>query len=970
MSDSLQDKYRTSALFGGNAAFIETFYEKYLQSPDAVPREWREYFRGLEQTDERADVAHTPIRESFARHALERSNGHTVTADTLSPDAAQRQAGVLRLINGYRVRGHQNADLDPLKLRERPYVPDLDPAYHGLGESDMETVFNTGSLFAEERLPLRRIIDIVRNVYCGTIGSEYMHITDTDQKRWLQKRLEGSYGQQLFATEERQRILQHLSAAEGLEKYLHRRYVGQKRFSLEGCESLIPQLDDMVTRAARVGVEDVVLGMAHRGRINVLVNLLGKSPRELFEEFEGKIDLEGLVGSGDVKYHNGFSSDLEIDDRRVHMALAFNPSHLEIVDPVVVGSVRSRQERRGEGSWDRVLPVTIHGDASFSGQGVVMEVLNMSQARGFATGGTVHIIINNQIGFTTSNPLDTRSTPYCTDVAKMVQAPIFHVNADDPEAVLFATRVALDFRNEFHKDVVIDLICLRRHGHNEADEPAVTQPAMYQKIKEHTGTRSIYAQRLIEEDAVSEQQALDFLNDYQQGLDEGHNIVRKTLGMVGNEYTIDWSDYEGTDWDEPVDTTITGERVRDLVERLTTLPAGIDVHSRVARILDDRRKMAAGAVAMDWGLAESLAYASLVEDGHGVRLTGQDSGRGTFFHRHAVIHSQKDGQTYIPLQQISDQQAPFQVIDSLLSEEAVLAFEYGYATADPSVLVIWEAQYGDFANGAQVVIDQFISSGEAKWRRLCGLVMFLPHGYEGQGPEHSSARLERYLQLCAEHNMQVCVPTTPAQMFHMLRRQMLRSYRKPLVVMTPKSMLRRRLSTSQLEDLTDGGFQVVIPEVDKLAPKDVKRVVFCSGKVFFDLLEARREQEITNVALVRVEQLYPFPEEEYAEVLAQYEHVEDIVWCQEEPRNQGAWYQIRHRLVRPLRREQTLSYVGRPASASTAVGYHDLHVQQQRTLVSQALDISFTEEREHEPRRRATGRASKSSVHKPSVEKS
>ncbi len=970
MSNDLRENYRTSALFGGNAEFMESFYEKYLQSPESVPAHWREYFEGMEQEAGRADVAHLPIRESFEQLARSRGNGHTAVSGGLSPDAAQRQAGVLRLINGYRVRGHQQARIDPLGLMERPYIPDLDPAYHGLGEADMGTEFNTGSLFAEERLPLRHIIDIVKSVYCGTIGAEYMHITDTAEKRWIQKRLEGSYGQTLFSEEEKRNILRHLSAAEGLEKYLHTRYVGQKRFSLEGCESLMPQLDDMITRAARAGVQDVVLGMAHRGRINVLVNLLGKSPKELFEEFEGKIDIESLSGSGDVKYHMGFSSDLEIEKQRVHLALAFNPSHLEIVNPVVVGSVRSRQERRGDRTGDNVLPVTIHGDASFSGQGVVMEVLNMSQARGFATGGTMHLIINNQIGFTTSNPLDSRSTPYCTDVAKMVQAPIFHVNGDDPEAVLFATRVALDFRNEFHKDVVIDLVCFRRHGHNEADEPSVTQPEMYRRIKDHPGTRSLYVQRLIEQQVTDDEQARAMIDEYRDGLDQGHNIVRKTLGMVGNEYTIDWSQYNTRDWNQKVDTSIPAERMRSLVERLTRLPEGFEPHSRVRRILDDRRKMAAGAVPVDWGLAENLAYASLVEDGYRVRLTGQDSGRGTFFHRHAVLFNQNDGQPWIPLQHIHPRQADFAVIDSLLSEEAVLGFEYGYSTADPSALVVWEAQYGDFANGAQVVIDQFISSGEAKWQRLCGLVMFLPHGYEGQGPEHSSARLERYLQLCAEHNMQVCVPSTPAQMFHMLRRQMLRPYRRPLVVMTPKSMLRRRLSTSQPEDLTGGRFRSVIGEVDELATDQVERVIFCSGKVFFDLLEARREAEEKRIALIRIEQLYPFPEEEYAAILEQYPAVKDIVWCQEEPRNQGAWYQVRHRLIRPLKREQTLSYVGRSASASTAAGYHELHVRQQRQLLAEALDLSKRKQTRKKTARRGKSAGARTSSGKKSTEKS
>ncbi|MDY6941964.1 MAG: 2-oxoglutarate dehydrogenase E1 component [Pseudomonadota bacterium] len=939
MSQELRDKYRTSLLFGANAAFIEAYYEQYLKDPGSITDpNWRSYFQELSESGQAPrDVPHTPIQESFAQYARRKTNGETVT-QLLAPKAAERQAAVLRLINAYRVRGHQAAKLDPLGLAHGPEIPDLDPNFHGLGAGDMDSVFNTGSLFAADRLPLREILDIVRTVYTGTIGSEYMHITDTNQKRWIQKRLEGGYQQSTLNAEERRQIMMQLTAAEGIEKYLHTRYVGQKRFSLEGGDSLIPQLDDLVSQAGKLGVDEVLIGMAHRGRLNVLVNILGKSPKELFEEFEGRRKESRF--SGDVKYHMGFSSDLDVGDRRVHLVLAFNPSHLEIVNPVVLGSVRARQHRRGDHFGDRVLPILIHGDAAFSGQGVVMEVLNMSQSRGYGIGGTVHIVVNNQIGFTTSNPQDARSTMYCTDVAKMVQAPIFHVNADDPEAVVFVTRLALDFRMQFHQDVVIDLVCYRRQGHNEADEPAVTQPLMYQAIKALPTARVLYGERLVEAGELAPEQVDEMWSAYRDGLDQGRNVVRDSVQMVGNEYTVDWSVYQDVDWDHPVKTHLSLERIRRLAKKMVEIPEGFELHPRVERIVDDRRKMAAGAGAIDWGFAETLAYASLLTEGYSVRLSGQDSGRGTFFHRHAIFYNQHDGAAYAPLQHISDKQGGFVVIDSLLSEEGVLGFEYGYATADPNTLVIWEAQFGDFANGAQVLIDQFISSGEAKWQRLCGLVMFLPHGYEGQGPEHSSARLERYLQLCAEHNMQVCVPSTPAQMFHMLRRQMIRPLRKPLIVMTPKSLLRKRLAMSTLDALSEGHFQNVILDEDEPTRSKVRRLIFCSGKVYFDLLEFRRERGLEDVALVRIEQLYPFPHAEFEQAFETYNRAKEIVWCQEEPKNQGAWYYIEHRIRKVMKAAQTLHYVGRLASASTAVGYYDMHVQQQKLLLAEALGLT------------------------------
>lgn len=945
MSDELREKYRTSPLYGGNAAFIESFYEDFLRDPDSVTDpHWRAYFEQLAQSQGEAarDVPHRPIQASFARYALEQAGG-AHAGQSISPEGASRQAAVLRLINAYRVRGHQAAQLDPLGLSRPAPAPDLDPGYHGLSERDMDAVFDTGSLYAERRLPLRQIIEICKRTYTQNIGSEYMHITDTEQKRWIQKRLESGLGRQNFTDEERRRFLLDLTAAEGIEKYLHTRFVGQKRFSLEGSDALIPQLDDLIRQASEQDVEEVVIGMAHRGRLNVLVNILGKSPRELFEEFEGQ-HTHHVSASGDVKYHMGFSSDVAAGgERRIHLVLAFNPSHLEIVNPVVLGSVRSRQERREDGEGRRILPVLIHGDAAFAGQGVVMETFNMSQARGFAVGGTVHIVINNQVGFTTSNPMDARSTPYATDVAKMVQPPIFHVNADDAEAVVFVTRLAFEFRMAFRKDVVIDLVCYRRHGHNEADEPAVTQPLMYQTIAQHPTSRAVYADRLIAEEIVSSEEAESYIDQYRDGLDEGVNVIRPTARMIGNEYTVDWTPYLKANWDDPAETALPLARVRELSQKLLALPPGWELHPRVARIMDDRRKMAAGAVAVDWGFAETLAYASLVADGMDVRLCGQDSGRGTFFHRHSVLYNQQDGTPYVPLRHVAEQQGDFWVVDSLLSEEGVVAFEYGYASADPATLDIWEAQFGDFGNGAQVVIDQFISSGEAKWGRLCGLTMFLPHGYEGQGPEHSSARLERYLQLCAEQNMQVCVPTTPAQMFHMLRRQMVRPYRKPLIVMTPKSLLRKRIAMSSLDELSVGAFRCVIDDDADTARSKIRRVILCTGKVYYDLRAQRESEGHTDTAVLRVEQLYPFPGQQLRVLLETYPRAREVVWCQEEPKNQGAWHFVQVRLQRLLRPSQTLRYAGRAASASTAAGYFELHAQQQRRLVSQAFGEHLAE---------------------------
>ena len=945
----MEELWENSYLFSANAAFVEDQYAVYLQDPSLVSADWRAFFGDLQARGEPAidEVDHQAIRDEFKRMAKQSRRTEVAVAglqgssEGSSQDKVclnEKQVAVLQLINAYRFRGHQHAELDPVSLREKELVPELHPAFHKLSEKDMDTVFNTGSLVGDEKAPLREILERLRRTYCGHIGVEYMHITDTQQKRWLQQRLEGNSVKEEFSDEQRLDMLKTLLAASEFEKYLHTRYVGQKRFSLEGAESLIPMLNLLVQQAGESNVAEVILGMAHRGRLNVLTNVLGKDPADLFDEFEGNAKAPNEYGSGDVKYHQGFSSDIETAGGIVHLALLFNPSHLEIVSPVVGGSVRARQHRRDDTTGGKVLPVLIHGDAAFSGQGVVMENFNMSQARGFNIGGTVHIIINNQIGFTTSNPLDSRSTTYCTEVARMIQAPILHVNGDDPEAVAKVVRIALDFRTVYRKDVVIDMLCYRRHGHSEADEPAATQPMMYKSIRQHARVSQLYADLLIDDGLVSPEKIDEMNVKYRDALEKGETVALHVVNKYYDKpYWVDWKPYLGTGWDEKVDTCKPQSYMPKVVKRLYDLPENITPHPSVRRILDDRQKMAANESPMDWGFAETMAYASLVEEGYPIRLSGQDSGRGTFFHRHAIIHDQQEGLSYTPLQHLSDEQADFVVIDSLLSEEAVLGFEYGYSTAAPYALVIWEAQFGDFANGAQVVIDQFITSGASKWGRLSGLVMFLPHGFDGQGPEHSSARLERYLQLCAENNVQVCMPSEPAQMFHLLRRQMLRKMRTPLIVMTPKSLLRHKLSTSHLKDLSENGFRSVINDPDKFDAKKVTKVIVCSGKVFFDLLDARRKRQLENVALIRIEQLYPFPTTAFCEVLESYPKATDVVWCQEEPQNQGAWQYIWPTLRDSKKNEQVLSYAGRQASASPAVGNYKKHIQQLQSLIDDAL---------------------------------
>jgi 2-oxoglutarate dehydrogenase E1 component len=952
MSDSLKEQYASTPIYGGNAAAVEALYEQFLLDPASVPAAWRDYFETLAAPE--TEIAHSAIREELLKSAQGRSRPRAaaVGAKSSAATSGEKQAAVSRLIQVYSLRGHQVADIDPLGLMDRrvPGVLKLD--YLGLSEADMDTEFFTGGLagMSQQRMTLREILGMLKSIYCGKIGLESAHISRARERLWLRKRFEQAHAADWLSTDERLWLLEQLTSSEGIERYLHTRYVGQKRFSLEGGESLIPMLDDIIQQGGKTGIREIVIGMAHRGRINVLVNVLGKSPEELFEEFEGNYDPDEIKGSGDVKYHKGFSADMKTPGGNVHIALAFNPSHLEIVNPVVEGSVRARQQRRGDLNREEVLPVLVHGDAAFSAQGVVTETFQMSQTNGFRTGGTVHIVVNNQIGFTTSRPSDARSTDYCSDVAKMIEAPIFHVNGDDPEAAVLVTRLALKYRQKFKKDVVIDLVCYRRHGHNEADEPAATQPIMYGKIRGHKTTRQLYAEKLIDTQVIAADAAAAMQDAYRDRLDRGQPVPRSSLGMIGNEFTVDWSPYIGSEWDAEVDTSISPATVGELAEFLTSVPPDMKLHGRVQRIVDERKRMAAGETEMDWGFAETMAYASIIRDGSDVRLVGQDSGRGTFFHRHAVLHNQVNNQEYTPLSQLVDRPNAFRVIDSLLSEEAVVGFEYGYSTTEPNTLVIWEGQFGDFANGAQVVIDQFISSGEAKWGRLCGLTLFLPHGYEGQGPEHSSARLERFLQLCAEHNMQVCVPSTPAQMFHMLRRQMRRPFRKPLIVMTPKSLLRHKMSVSPLTALSAGEFELIIPEAEPLETGKTRRIVFCSGKVYYDLLEARQVHGVDNVAVIRIEQLYPFPISQYSKILNEYPHVEDIVWCQEEPQNQGAWYQIRHRLQEPLLNHQQLFYAGRQSAAAPASGIFKIHLQQQQALVEAALDIEIKASKSAKPR--------------------
>lgn len=941
----MKENQANSYLFGGNAPYVEEMYEAYLDNPGSVPDNWRSYFDALQNVpavdgSNSPDVAHAPVIESFAQRAKANAFGNKASGADLA--VARKQVHVQSLIAAYRFLGSRWADLDPLKRQERPKIPELEPAFYDLTESDMDISFSaTNTYFTKaENMTLRQIVQALRETYCGSIGAEYMHITEPAEKRWWQESLESIRSKPSLTNDEKKHILNRLTAAEGLERYLHTKYVGQKRFSLEGGESFIAAMDELVRRGGAKGVQEIVIGMAHRGRLNVLVNTLGKSPADLFSEFDHTAP-ENLP-SGDVKYHQGFSSDVTTPGGPVHLSLAFNPSHLEIVNPVVEGSVKARLDRRGDVAGTSVLPILVHGDAAFAGQGVVMETLALAQTRGYYTGGTVHVVINNQIGFTTSDPRDSRSTLYCTDVVKMIEAPVLHVNGDDPEAVILATQLALDYRQQFKKDVVVDIVCFRKLGHNEQDTPALTQPLMYKKIGQHPGTRKLYGDKLVTQGVLPADGPEQMVKEFRAAMDAGKHAIDPVLTNYKSKYAVDWSPFLGKKWTDAADTALPLAEIKRLAERITTLPANFKAHSLVEKVIGDRAAMGRGEINVDWGMGEHLAFASLVASGYAVRLSGEDCGRGTFTHRHAVLHDQNrekwDEGTYTPLQHVADGQAPFVVIDSLLSEEAVLGFEYGYASAEPNSLVIWEAQFGDFVNGAQVVIDQFIASGEVKWGRANGLVMMLPHGYEGQGPEHSSARLERFMQLAADNNMQVVQPTSASQIFHLLRRQMVRMFRKPLVIMTPKSLLRAKDATSPLSDFTKGEFKTVIPETSADINADkVKRVICCSGKVYYDLVKARAEKKQTDVAILRIEQLYPFPHKAFSTEIKKYPNATDIVWCQDEPQNQGAWFFVQHYIHENMLDGQKLGYAGRPASASPAVGYSHLHQEQQKALLEQAF---------------------------------
>jgi 2-oxoglutarate dehydrogenase E1 component len=940
----MQQHRSNSYLFGGNAPYVEEMYEAYLDNPGSVPDNWRDYFDALQHVpavdgSDSRDVAHAPVIESFALRAKANAFAHKASETDLA--IARKQVHVQSLIAAYRSLGSRWADLDPLKRTERPRIPELETAFYDLTEADMDITFSaTNTYFTKsDSMTLREIVQALRETYCGTLGAEIMHITEPTEKRWWQERLESIRSKPTFDADKKKHILDRLTAAEGLERFLHTKYVGQKRFSLEGGESFIAAMDELVQCAGEKGVQEIVIGMAHRGRLNVLVNTLGKMPKDLFAEFDHTAPED--LPAGDVKYHQGFSSDISTPGGAVHLSLAFNPSHLEIVNPVVEGSVRARQDRREDKTGAQVLPVLVHGDSAFGGQGVNQETLMLAATRGYSTGGTVHIIINNQIGFTTSDPRDLRSTLYCTDIVKMIEAPVLHVNGDDPEAVVLATQLALDYRMTFRKDIVVDVICFRKLGHNEQDTPSLTQPLMYKKISAHPGTRRLYADKLATQ-GLGETLGDDMVKAYRAAMDAGRHTIDPVISNFKSKYAVDWSPFLGKKWTDAADTAIPLTEWKRLAARLTTIPASVNPHPLVKKVYDDRAAMGRGEVNVDWGMGEHMAFASLVAAGYPVRLSGEDCGRGTFTHRHAVVHDQKrekwDEGTYIPAQHVADNQATFTVIDSILSEEAVLGFEYGYAAAEPNTLTIWEAQFGDFANGAQVVIDQFIASGEVKWGRVNGLTLMLPHGYEGQGPEHSSARLERFMQLAADANMQIVQPTTASQIFHVLRRQMVRPLRKPLVLFTPKSLLRNKDATSPVSEFTKGEFRTVIGEQKaEIVADKVKRVIACSGKVYYDLVKKREEKKANDVVIVRVEQLYPFPHKAFASELKKYPNVTDLVWCQDEPQNQGAWFFVQHQIHENMQEGQRLGYAGRAASASPAVGYAHLHQEQQKALLDQAF---------------------------------
>ncbi|WWO99762.1 MAG: 2-oxoglutarate dehydrogenase E1 component [Candidatus Dasytiphilus stammeri] len=920
-NDTLKYWLDTSWMTGINQLWLEELYNGFINNPHSIDEKWLFIFQEI-------------ISRSFSLHQQFKASDVKVKNDTTF---YLKNIQVVQLIESFRSFGHKNANLDPLGLWKNNSLPDLDLSCYGFTEADFNRTFTTMDSSSFKNMSLSKLYQVLRKVYCSSIGVEYMHIYNAEEKHWIQHSIESVQGNFIFSNTEKKEFLKDLIAAEEFEYYLGTKFPGAKRFSLEGGDVLIPMLKEIIRYSGKGGITDIVLGMAHRGRLNVLINVLGKKSQNLFDEFLGKDKvLSGI--SGDVKYHMGYSSYFISKKGKVSLRLAFNPSHLEIVNPVVMGSVRAMLDhyRLTKPKTNQVLPITIHGDASIIAQGVMQETLNLSQVRGYESGGAIRIVVNNQIGFTTSNLNDARSTYYCTDIGKMIQAPIFHVNSDDIEAVLFVTRLALDFRNRFKRDVFIDLVCYRRHGHNEADEPSVTQPIMYKKIKTHPSSRQIYIDKLIKEKVISEKIYQDMINQYCNILIQGKCVVdevEEEMPMINHDHNISILD-DNCSW--PIEI----QQLKKLATTINCIPPSIKMHSLVSKIYRDRMEMAAGNKKFDWGSAENLAYATLLDNGICIRLSGEDICRGTFFHRHAVIYNQIDGCSYIPLQHVNEKQGIFQIWNSVLSELAVLAFEYGYAITKPAKnLTIWEAQFGDFANEAQVVIDQFITSGEKKWGVRCNLVLLLPHGYEGQGPEHSSARLERYLQLCAEQNMQVCMPSTPAQIYHLLRRQALSSVNIPLIIISPKSLLRHPLATSTMSELAYGVFKCIIGEIDKINKLQVKRIILCSGKIYYELVQQRRRNQQTDILIIRIEQLYPFPNEMLKKMLEDYSHIKDFIWCQEEPMNQGAWSYIQTEILSALPSGSLLHYVGRMAAASTAVGHISIHQNQQQTIINNALSI-------------------------------
>ena len=933
MSLTMKELWGSSHISAGHAAYLESLYESFINNPEDLSKEWLDFFTNLpDHPKSNGEISHQEIIKEF-KNISRSSSVSKVSVD-------ERQGKVVRLIQSYRNRGHLKAKLDPLGMMERRVVEDLNIEFHGFSEKDLDEefytdTFNTGT----DKLPLREIIKRLEDIYCGNIGIECNHIMESKERRWFQKKFESKLQDYSFNDDEKFNIYERLNSAEGLAKYLSAKYPGMKRFGIDGAESLVPLVESVIQNCGSLGANQICFGMAHRGRLNLLVNVLGKLPSELFAAFDEDSTLEG-ANTGDVKYHLGFSSNLNTPGGEVHVSLFNNPSHLEIVDPVVIGSVRARQDRIKDTNRSKVIPVLLHGDASFSGQGVVMESLQMSQTRGFYVGGSIHIIVNNQIGFTTSNINDSRSTDYSSDVAKIIQAPVIHVNGDDPEMVVNAAKIACKYRDKFKKDIIIDLFCYRRRGHNEADDPSATQPLMYKKISEHPSVLKQYEEVLLSKKVLTNEKIKSTKTNYRKSLEGGKTVAKNLAEKPNNSLWFDWDPYMDTKWWPKVDTSFDKKQFKKLGHDICLIPKSFNLGSQAAKIFEDRIKMTNEDIPINWGYAESMAYATLLNEGYPIRITGQDVRRGTFSHRHACIFDSKSGMGFIPLSEIAEKNnTRFDIYDSLLSEEAVLGFEYGYSATWPTGLAIWEAQFGDFANGAQVVIDQFIVSAQHKWERLSGLVMLLPHGYEGQGPEHSSARIERFLQLCASENIQVCVPSTPKQIFHLLRRQAIRKMRTPLIVISPKSLLRNPDAISHVDELTCGNFSCVID--DNLENKnDVKRLIMCSGKVYYDLMKMRNKKDFKDIAIVRIEQLYPFPYDDLEEILTKYENVQEFIWCQEEPLNQGAWFSHRHRIQRVLDRldkGDEVSLVSRPAAAAPAVGLMKLHLQQQEELVNEAM---------------------------------